>query len=126
MVTLKINNKNNQTLSSNSKSKNSQNVETPKLFLPYEKGISEQLKRVANKHGLEVIFTRSLSLKSKLRTNPFKSYSACGVVYKVTCSCCEKYFGKSRRTVEERIEEHQAGVNNEISVENITSQRKQT
>ena len=112
------------TLASNSKSNNSQNLETPKLFLPYEKGISEQLKRVANKHGLEVIFTRSLSLKSKLRTNPFKSYSACGVVYKVTCSCCEKYFGKSRRTVEERIEEHQAGENNEISVENITSQRK--
>ena len=79
MVTLKINNKNNQTLSSNSKSKNSQNVETPKLFLPYEKGISEQLKRIANKYGLEVIFMRSLSTKSKLRTNPFKGDSACGV-----------------------------------------------
>ena len=105
------------TLESNSKSKNSQDLETPKLFLPYEKGMSEQLKRVANKYGLEVIFTRSLSLKSKLRTNPFKSDSACGVAYKVTCSCCEKYFGKSRRTVEESIEEHQAGVNNE---ENMT------
>ena len=79
MVTLKINNKNNQTLSSNSKTKNSQNLETPKLFLPYEKGISEQLKRIANKYGLEVIFMRSLSTKSKLRTNPFKGDSACGV-----------------------------------------------
>ena len=57
-------------------------------FLPYEKGISQKLKRVANKYGLEVIFTRSLSLKSKLRTNPVKSDSACGVVYKGTCSCC--------------------------------------
>ena len=57
-----------QTLSSNSKSKNSQNLETPKLFLPCEKGILEQLKRIANKYGLEVIFTRFLSLKSKLRT----------------------------------------------------------
>ena len=28
-----------ETLSSNSKSKNSQNLETPKLFIPYEKGI---------------------------------------------------------------------------------------
>ena len=66
-----------QALSSNSKSKNSQNVEVPNLFLPYEKGISEKLNRLANKYGLEVIFTRSLSVKPKLRTYPFKSDSAC-------------------------------------------------
>ena len=53
-----------QTLSLNSKSNNSQNLETPKLFLPYEKELSEQLKRVANKYGLRVIFTRSSSIKS--------------------------------------------------------------
>ena len=62
-----------QTMPSNSKSKNSQTLEKPKLFIPYEKGIPEQLKYVANKYGLEVILTRSLSLKSKLLTNPFKS-----------------------------------------------------
>ena len=68
-----------QTLSFNSRSKNNQNLEAPKLFIPYEKGISEQLKRIANKYGLEVIFMRSLSTKSKLRTNPFKGDSTCGV-----------------------------------------------
>ena len=62
-----------QTMPSNNKSKNSQTLEKPKLFIPYEKGIPEQLKHVANKYGLEVILTRSLSLKSKLLTNPFKS-----------------------------------------------------
>ena len=67
-----------------------------------------------------MIFTRSLSLKSKLQTNTFKSDSACGVVYKVTCSCCKKYFGETGRTIEERIKEHQADVNNEKSVEKIT------
>ena len=76
-----------RTLLSNSKSKNSQNLETPKLLIPYGKGIAEQLKRVTNRYGLEVIFTRSVSLKSKLPTNPFKSCSICRVVYKVTCSC---------------------------------------
>ena len=65
-----------------------------------------------------MIFTRSLSLKSKLQTNPFKSDSACGVVCKVTCSCCKKYFGETGKTIEERIKEHQADVNNEKSVEN--------
>ena len=95
-------------------------METPKLFIPYQKRISEQLKRVANKYGLQVIFTRSLSLKSKLLTNPLKSGSACGVVYKVTCSCCKKCFGETGRKIEERIKEHQADVNNEKSVEKIT------
>ena len=47
-------------------------------FILYEKGIPGQLKRVANRYGLEVIFTRSLSLKSKLPTKPFKSCSTCG------------------------------------------------
>ena len=42
-----------QTLSSNSKSKNSQNLEAAKPFIPYETGISEQHRRVANKYGLE-------------------------------------------------------------------------
>ena len=56
-------------------------------------------------YGLEVIFTRSLSLKSKLRTNPFKSGGACGVVYKVTCSSWKKYFGGTGRTMEQRIKE---------------------
>ena len=38
-----------RTLLSNSKSKNSQNLEIPKLFKPYKKGITEQVKRVANR-----------------------------------------------------------------------------
>ena len=67
-----------------------------------------------------MIFTRTSSLKSKLRTNPFKSDSACGVVYKVTCPCCKKYFGESGRTIEETIKEHQVDVNNQKSVEKIT------
>ena len=64
-----------------------------------------------------MIFTRSLSLKSKLPTNPFKNYSISGVVYKATCSCYKKYIGGTRRTIEERIKEHQAEVNNQKSVE---------
>ena len=36
-------------VSSNSKSKDGQNLETLELFLPYEKGIAEQLKCVANR-----------------------------------------------------------------------------
>ena len=67
-----------------------------------------------------MIFTRSLSLKSKLPTNPFKSCSTCVVVHKVTCSCYKKYIGETGRTIGERIKEHQADVNNQKSVEKTT------
>ena len=58
-------------LLSYSKLKSSQNSETWKVSIPYEKGIAEQLKCVANRCCLEVIFMRFLSLKVKLPTNPF-------------------------------------------------------
>ena len=67
-----------------------------------------------------MIFARSLSLKSKLRTNPVKSDSTCGIVYKEICSCQKKYVGETGRTIEEKIKEHQADVNNEKSAEKIT------
>ena len=41
------------------------------LNASYQNGISEQLKPVADKYRLVVIFIRSLSLKAKLLTNPF-------------------------------------------------------
>ena len=37
-----------------------------------------------------------------------------------TCSFNKKYFGEMGRTIEERIKEHQADVNNEKSVQKIT------
>ena len=95
-------------------------METLKLFLPYQKEISEQLKRVANKYDLRVIFARSLSIKSKLRTNLFESNSVCGVEYKVTCSCRRKYFGETGITMQESINERQAAINNEKSAEKAT------
>ena len=103
----------------NSKSKNSQKLEKTKLLL-CEKGIAEQLKSVTNGNGLEVIFTRSLSLKSKLPKNPFKSCSTCGVVYKAACSCHKEYIEDTGRAIRERIKEHQLDVNNQKSVEKIT------
>ena len=41
-------------------------------------------------------------------------------LYKLTYSRCKKYFGETGRTIEERIKEHQADVNNEKSVGKIT------
>ena len=92
--------------------------------MPYEKEVSEKLKRVANRYGLEVVYTRSISLKSKVPTTPFKSCKLCGIVHKVTCSCYKKYIGETWRTLEEKIKEHQKDVNNNKNVEKITGLSK--
>ena len=113
-----------RTLLYQNKIKNTDPIEKPKLFMPYEKGISEKLKRVAYKYGLEVIFTKSLSLKSKVPTTPFKNCKLCGIVYKIACSCSKKYIGETGRTLEERIREHQKDVNNGKSIEKITGLSK--
>ena len=39
-----------------------------KLFLPYERGYGEKIKRTAKKLGIEVILTRGQTLKQKLST----------------------------------------------------------
>ena len=44
---------------------NNEKFGTPKFFMPYEKGISEQRNFVAPRYDLELIFTRTLSLKLK-------------------------------------------------------------
>ena len=88
--------------------------------MTYEKGIAEQLKRDANRYGLEATFTRSLSRKSKLPTNKhFKSCSTSRVLSKVTCSCYKEYIEETGTTIDERIKEHEADVNNDKSVEKI-------
>ena len=38
----------------------------------------------------------------------------------VTCSCYKKYIAETGRTIEERIKENQADVNNKKSIEKIT------
>ena len=75
-----------------------------------------------------MIFTRSLSLNSKLPTKPFKTCSKCGVIYKITCSCYKKYIGETRRIIDVWIKEHQADelMNILEKVAGLSSARKWT
>ena len=52
-------------LLNNKKSQKKEKFETPKLFMSYEKWSSEQVKPIVNRYGIEVIFRRNLSLKSR-------------------------------------------------------------
>lgn len=63
--------------------------------MSYEKGIAEQLRRVANVYDLEVTFQD----RSFQPTSTFKSCSTSGVLFKVTCSCYKKYIEETGRTI---------------------------
>ena len=80
---------------------NNSNMDRPegiaKSFLPYKRGYGEKIKRIAKKHGIEVIFTRGQTLKQKLSTPRGKKFEKQGVVYSVKC--------KSKRCKMQYIEE---------------------
>ena len=69
-----------------------------KLFLPQERGYEEKSKRIAKKHGIEVIFTRRQTLKQKLLIPRGKKLEKQGVVYIVRCKskrCKMEYIGET-------------------------------
>ena len=82
------------------------------MYIPYEKGTSEQIKRIAEKHRIDVIFTKGKDLKSKLSmaTKTANIFDEEGIVYSVSCGesgCNMKYIGQTGRKLEERIKEHE-------------------
>ena len=80
-------------------------------FLTYERGYGETIKRIAKKHGIEVISTRGQNLKQKLSTPRGKKLEKQGVVYSVRCKskrCKMKYIGKTGIQLKIRMKEHKA------------------
>ena len=59
----------NKTIKDTSQSHNSEHknkgLEPLKMFIPYEKGISEKLKRVASKYGFTTVFTKTKELRGQ-------------------------------------------------------------
>ena len=71
-----------------------------KLFLPYERGYGEKIKRIAKKHGIDVVFTRGQNLKQKLAISKGQKLDKQGVVYSVKCKnkrCKMEYIGQTGR-----------------------------
>ena len=82
-----------------------------KLFLPYEGGYGEKIKRIAKKHGIDVVFTRGQNLKQKLATSKGNKLDKQGVVYSIKCKnkrCKMEYIGQTGRQLKCRVKEHEA------------------
>ena len=84
----------------------------PYMVVPYYKDVSESLKKICGKHGVQVYFKGGNTIKSLLVApkdqDPILKKS--GVIYRYKCGrvdCNEEYIGESSRTFGERFREHQ-------------------
>ena len=70
------------------------------MVLPYVKGLSESMKNVGKKHGIQTYFRGGNTIKSLLMTPKDKNHitKKSGIIY--------RYIGKSSRTFGERYKEH--------------------
>ena len=87
------------------------------LYLPYEKGISEQIAKFSTKYNVKVIHTKGKSLKNVLRQKQIENIDeqnrSQGTVYKVTCNDCDKfYIGETGRKLNIRLNEHKRDAKN--------------
>ena len=90
----------------------SNNNQKPYMVVPCYKGLSESLKKVCSKHGVQVYFKGGNNIKNLLVApedqDPIQKKS--GVMYRYRfdrMECDNKYIGESSRAFGERIKEHQ-------------------
>ena len=80
------------------------------IVVPYYSGLSESIKNIGRKFGVQVYFkggtTKNLLMTPKDK-DPIQKLS--GVIYRYQCDrvdCDEEYIGESSRTFGERFKEH--------------------
>ena len=95
------------TLQSHNFEHKSKELEPLKMFIPYEKGVAEKVKRVASKYGFKTVFTKTKHLRGEIQTKEKDKMETSGVVYEVDCNNCLKTCtGETGRKLKERIKEH--------------------
>ena len=100
-------------------------TQRPYMVFPYYKGVSESLKKICGKHGVQVYFKGGHTIKSLLvgpkDQDPILKKS--GVIYRFKCGrvdCNEEYIGESSRSFGERFKEHQKAPSPIYDHSNIT------
>ncbi len=86
----------------------------PAVSLPNMKGLSEEMKRVFAKHGVEAYFKPKNTLRQLLCSpkDPTKKVDVVGPVYHIKCTghegidCDSEYIGETERTLKARFAEH--------------------
>jgi predicted GIY-YIG superfamily endonuclease len=83
------------------------------LIIPYIKGTSERIKRIAAKYGLRTAFHSRTTLRNILcKTNPNNNIKleSKNVIYSLPCECGKRYLGETGRPLGVRLAEHKKNV----------------
>ncbi len=92
------------------------------VVIPYIQGISESFSRVLKKHNVSTAMSLHMTVSSWV-VHPKEKKSmdqTTGIVYKITCSDCDKaYIGETSRMFENRTEEHKEE-SDEVSLKHYT------
>ena len=85
------------------------------INLPYIEGTSEKLRRILRSHKIRSTFYTEMTLR-KLLCKPkdrVPTEDKNNIVYEIDCSNCQAvYFGKSKRSLKSRSDEHKRSVRN--------------
>ena len=90
---------------------NNNNQKKSYIVVPYYSGLSESIKKIGSKYGVQVYFKGGTTIKNLLMSpkdkDPIQKQS--GVIYRYQwdrVDCDEEYIGESSRTFGERFKEH--------------------
>ena len=83
----------------------------PYMILPYVRGLSESMKNICNKHGVQVHYREGNTIKGLLMAPKDKDHITMknGIIYRFKCQWVDyddEYIGESSRTFSERFKEH--------------------
>lgn len=99
----------NSSLSSRSTEDNKQ----PTLYLPYIRGVSEQIEHLCRTLKVRTVFKSSTTLRGLLVhvKNRIPQEQIKGIVYEIPCKDCDfVYIGETGRTLKKRVTEHKLAV----------------
>ena len=94
-----------------SNSSNSKTTYRGHITVPYNEGLSESLKNICNRYGIQVHFKSGKTIKDELVVPKGKDYitKKSGIIYRFKCDRLEsdeEYIGETARTFGERFKEH--------------------
>ena len=90
---------------------NTNNQKKSYIVVPYYNGLSESIKKIGSKYGVQVYFKGGTTIKNLLMSPKDKDaiQKQSGVIYRYQCDrvdCDEEYIEESSRTFGERFKEH--------------------
>ena len=70
------------------------------LTVPYIKGISETIRKIARNYNIKTVFKSSNTIRSHVTKTKPDSTVRKECVYKIPCECVEMYIGETKRPLD--------------------------